>query len=355
MQLSDKDIYKALKMGDIIFLGTNEKYPFLPERQIQASTVDLRLGNRILKFSEHLSFLDFAIHDPADFMEEIFLKDGEPIVILPHQIVFAQTYEQVYIDKKFAGRIEGRSRTARAGIAVHCTGSNMNPGFRGSIALQIMNCNNFTVSMYPYMDICQIMFYQLTAEPLIPFGFFDEPYQNEKYPAPSNLTAKSTVLKDEGSSIMRARAQLLLEEYLKKLDIENHSLECNPVDTKILLQNYFERIDSFQMGDHYDAENVGIQGGHAGKYAKVEQDIHNIATKGDIESVIIAELTILNECINDSAILSKIENSICEIKNGNWEKALKYIRSGGTELYNLAYMNHCFIIAGYLMANIELK
>ncbi len=364
MQLCDKDIYKALSKGDIVFLGTNEKYPFLPERQVQASTVDLRLGNRFMKFDENVKILDLAIHKASDFMKTYVLEDEEPFLIEPNQIVFAHIYEQVYINTMYAGRIEGRSRTARVGISIHCTGSNMNPGFRGCVAIQIKNNNHFPIVIYPYMDICQMMFYQLTDSPLLPFGFFDEPYQDEEYPAPSILTSKSSVICDD-NSVIRKRAQILLEQYNKMIDNDLKSPKDKLSNISVYMGDYIENIENVlketKMGDTYKAKQVGVQGNKAGKYAKIDQKYDNMNNDEKLEKI-MNEINELKKYLRGNEqtdegdiILGNLANASIQIKKNNINSAFQFIKKGGKELYDVAKSIGCIMIAEYLNGTLGLK
>lgn len=58
MQLCDKQIYEALAKGDLLFVGANSKYPFKKDIQVQPASVDLRLGNRIMKFKNDIKSFD---------------------------------------------------------------------------------------------------------------------------------------------------------------------------------------------------------------------------------------------------------------------------------------------------------
>ena len=58
MQLCDKDIFDALKYGELIFLGLNKDYPFVPEKQVQPASIDLRLGNRFVRFKTDINSFD---------------------------------------------------------------------------------------------------------------------------------------------------------------------------------------------------------------------------------------------------------------------------------------------------------
>ncbi len=148
MQLCDRDIYKAIKSGEIGFVGTNEKYPFLYAEQVQPSSIDLRLGDILVRFKESVE--SFDIKDkilPDEHLNVERYKDGQPIIINPWEIVFGQIYEQMWIGDKYSARVEGRSRVARLGLAIHCTGSYINPGFCGAMPLQLINYNKFPITI----------------------------------------------------------------------------------------------------------------------------------------------------------------------------------------------------------------
>jgi deoxycytidine triphosphate deaminase len=57
VQLCDKDILRSIRDGNLLFVGANPDYPFMKE-QIQPASVDLRLGNRIIRFKEEIKSFD---------------------------------------------------------------------------------------------------------------------------------------------------------------------------------------------------------------------------------------------------------------------------------------------------------
>ena len=85
MQLCDRDIYQAIKDEDIGFVGTNEKYPFLYEKQVQPSSIDLRLGDIIVRFKDSVDSFDIKNKiSPKKHLNVEQYEDGQPIVINPH-------------------------------------------------------------------------------------------------------------------------------------------------------------------------------------------------------------------------------------------------------------------------------
>jgi dUTPase len=60
-------------------------------------------------------------------------------------------------------RVEGKSTIARAGVAVHVTAGYIDPGFRGTITLELVNQSAHMVSLRPGMPIAQLSFHTLTT------------------------------------------------------------------------------------------------------------------------------------------------------------------------------------------------
>ena len=59
--------------------------------------------------------------------------------IEPRGFVLAQTLERVALPNDLMGLVEGRSSWARVGLSVHLTAPKIDPGFNGTITLEIAN------------------------------------------------------------------------------------------------------------------------------------------------------------------------------------------------------------------------
>ena len=116
--LSDKDIKKHIKSGKIVIEPLNE-----PERQIQPSSVDLRIGNEFKSFriirKPYIDPMDKS--DIEGYMESFYIEEGEPFIIHPGEFALATTYETVELPDNLVARVEGRSSMGRLGITMHVT------------------------------------------------------------------------------------------------------------------------------------------------------------------------------------------------------------------------------------------
>jgi deoxycytidine triphosphate deaminase len=222
---SDKDIHLLLKKGELVVLGTDPAYPFIAVDQVQPCSIDLRLGNRFLRFKSGIEQFDIKdISNVSTLMEEEIIAHQERISLPPNGILFGQIYEQLRLPPKCCGYIEGRSRFARLGLSVHVTGGFINPEFEGAMPLQIVNNNSFPIVIYPYITICQLLLYELSTVPLIPYPRrSNNPYHRESKASPSIIGQDHAIASGAQflPNLNREIECRLLENYLDELSLND--------------------------------------------------------------------------------------------------------------------------------------
>lgn len=187
MILSDRDIKAAIEAGRI-HVDTSAPEMF---RHIHASSMDFRLGN-VFKVYEHSRYALLDPKNPETFaknMRVITVPDGEPFIVQPGEFILGVTQETLTLGDDLVARVEGRSSLGRLGIIVHSTAGFVDPGFSGTITLEISNLNRLPVALYPGMRICQIAFEQMTSAAETPYNKkpFSK-YQGQVLPEESRLT-----------------------------------------------------------------------------------------------------------------------------------------------------------------------
>ena len=177
MILSDKDIREAIDSERIKVTSDSET-----PNHIHASSMDLRLGNHF-KLYEHSKF---AILDPKqpesfkDNMRSIEISDGEPFIVQPGEFVLGVTQETTTLPDDLVARVEGRSSLGRLGIIIHSTAGFVDPGFSGTITLEISNLNRLPVALYAGMRVCQLAFEVMTSAAQTPYNAKpNSKYQNQ--------------------------------------------------------------------------------------------------------------------------------------------------------------------------------
>lgn len=140
--------------------------PFLDaETQIGSCSLDIRLGNEFIVARTTL----LSKIDPADFdlnvdriqlQSKIYIPFGKPFVLHPGQFILGSTLEYFKLPNDIMGLLIGRSSWGRLGLAI-ATPNKINPGFAGSLTLQISNLGNIPVQLYPCARLGQIIFYKI--------------------------------------------------------------------------------------------------------------------------------------------------------------------------------------------------
>jgi dCTP deaminase len=143
------------------------------DAMVQPASVDLRLGGSFQVFHNHrVAAID--LEDlPANLTEQVDIQDGEPFVIHPGEFVLGRTLEYVEIPDDIVARIEGKSSLGRLGLIVHATAGFVDPGFRGTLTLEITNLTRVPIKLYASRPIAQLSFMTLDAPALRPYGHAD--------------------------------------------------------------------------------------------------------------------------------------------------------------------------------------
>lgn len=296
MVYNAQEIFDALKDHSLVIEGCKNEIAF-EDTQVQAASIDLRLDNRIVRFLPDLQEIDtkFITADSsylADKMEEIYLEKDQPLVIKPHEIIFGQIYEVVALSQKMLGRIEGRSRTARLGLSVHCTASHINPGYAGIIPLQIENHNNFDIIIYPYMPICQIILYHLNSEPIIKYGTKNQ-YQNEKKAGPSVLSPVENI---EANKVYNTLVQTIKEEYYEKHKTEKSQQNNTAIDQSVYenlkktLKEKYSILSVYKSKLDESIADLEIESGMYSFISELEKCKILLLTANEVEDKMITQL-----------------------------------------------------------------
>ncbi len=172
--LSDKELRKYLNEGKIVI------DPLIDEKQIQPSSIDMRIGDEFKVFKViRKPYIDPKDQDDiASYMESMIIEEGEAFIIHPNEFALATTYEYVKVPDDLVARVEGRSSMGRLGVTMHVTAGFIDPGFEGKITLEISNIGAMPVALYPGQRVCQIVFETMTSPAEKPYG---HPDRNSKY------------------------------------------------------------------------------------------------------------------------------------------------------------------------------
>lgn len=211
--LSDAQILDAIK---------NKQVSFHPEldldRQVQPASIDLRLGSDFRTFKQGRTslisprqgfniseitelthadnFFSFILH-PGEFvlattMESVHLPSPPAEIrkerrVNDHPERLGSKARREWINVRYpslVGRVEGRSSWGRLGVVVHATAGFIDPGFEGTITLEVSHVGKIPVELCVGDYICQLTLME-TGWVQRPYG---HPSRRSKYQGQSGPT-----------------------------------------------------------------------------------------------------------------------------------------------------------------------
>ena len=179
--LSDRDIRRVLESGRVVIR------PYAPA-DLQPSSVDLHLDASFRVFrNNRYPFIDVRALQP-DVTELIRIEGDEPFILHPGEFVLGQTLEWVELPDDLVARLEGKSSLGRLGLLIHSTAGYVDPGWKGTLTLELSNVANLPIALYAGMRIGQISFFEMSSPVERPYG---SPSLGSKYQGQSEPTASA--------------------------------------------------------------------------------------------------------------------------------------------------------------------
>jgi dCTP deaminase len=172
--LSDRTIREQISAGRLVI------DPF-DDTLVQPSSVDVRVAGEFRVFHNNRRPLIDVRAPTEDLTELVAVEDGGRFILHPGEFVLASTVERVAIPDDLVARLEGKSSLGRLGLLIHSTAGYIDPGFSGTITLELSNVARLPIAIYPGMPVGQISFLQMTTP-------VDAPYRG-KYAGQRGPTA----------------------------------------------------------------------------------------------------------------------------------------------------------------------
>jgi dCTP deaminase len=179
--LSDRDIRAELESGRVVIRPYDAA-------DLQPSSVDLHLDRSFRVFrNNRYPYIDVRQVQP-DLTELLKVADDEPFVLHPGEFVLGQTLEWVELPDDLVARLEGKSSLGRLGLLIHSTAGYVDPGWKGTLTLELSNVANLPIALYAGMRIGQISFFRMSSAVERPYG---SPELGSKYQGQSEPTASA--------------------------------------------------------------------------------------------------------------------------------------------------------------------
>lgn len=160
MLLSDGGITRARTSGAL------RVEPFNPD-DVQPSSYDVHLGGELAVFVDDIGAVIDPMREQAP-MKTIFMDEYYDLA--PGRFALASTVEIVGLDATLAARVEGKSSLGRCGLSIHATAGFIDPGFSGTVTLELSNVAELPIRLRPGMPIGQLCVFTLDAPAVRPYG-----------------------------------------------------------------------------------------------------------------------------------------------------------------------------------------
>lgn len=172
------------------------------DRQIGPGSVDLRLGTEFLETPRQAS----AFIDPFDTAPQqgrlaadlrTYVPLGDPYVLHPGQFALGSTLEFVVLPPHVTGQVLSRSSWGRLGLLV-ATAVAVQPGFRGSLTLELVNAGTVPIVLRPGLRIAQLQLWSAVEAAANPYA------ASGKYRAPLGPESNRLAWEDDERRRLKA-------------------------------------------------------------------------------------------------------------------------------------------------------
>lgn len=135
---------------------------------IQPASVEMHLHRDVIR--------DVGL--PTEYHDE---HVAGAVHLRPGEFALARTKEIVGIPPHLVARVEGKSSWARRGLLVHITAGFIDPGFYGTITLELANVSARPLTLPVGCAIAQLSILELDTPPIVAYGdeSLDSHYQNQ--------------------------------------------------------------------------------------------------------------------------------------------------------------------------------
>lgn len=132
--------------------------------QIGEGSIDIRLGPDIIVSPRATGAVAFDPMDPRAFQRNVERRQqyvrrgiGDPFPLQPGEFVIARSLEYITLPRDVSAEALGRSSWGRLGLVI-ATATLIQPGFRGTITLELANVGDTPIVLEVGLSIAQLVF-----------------------------------------------------------------------------------------------------------------------------------------------------------------------------------------------------
>ncbi|HUJ11621.1 MAG TPA: dCTP deaminase [Verrucomicrobiae bacterium] len=142
--------------------------PLLSEKQIGTASIDIRLGSSIIVpkktyvESHDMTRRKSVRQVERKLYDRVRLRYHSKFILHPDELILGVTFEYICLPHDTFCSVTSRSSWGRLGLVV-ATASIVQPGFKGSLTLELANLSNSPVTLYPGLLVGQLVFYDIAG------------------------------------------------------------------------------------------------------------------------------------------------------------------------------------------------
>lgn len=155
--LSSTDIQQTLNDGSLVITPYHEGLQ-------QPASVDLEIAQDVREVVGCNKIIDAS--EPAPYTIAVPWPQRANLVIPPDALYLIRTEQFIELPLGIAAKVEGKSSLGRLGLAVHITAGFVDPGFRGTLTLEVKNLSPNYIRLRPLQRVAQICFFTLDSMPI---------------------------------------------------------------------------------------------------------------------------------------------------------------------------------------------
>ena len=119
-----------------------------------------------------------TIIDPLEPSNDIYVDmEGDSVIIPPNSYLLGETVEHFNVPDNIAVLAVGKSTWARLGVILNVTP--IEPGFKGTVVIELANTTTLPVRVHAGMGIGQFVFHELDRPCEVSYGDRGGKYQNQ--------------------------------------------------------------------------------------------------------------------------------------------------------------------------------
>jgi dCTP deaminase len=136
----------------------------LSREQIGPASIDLHLGDELRVPEPRRNGPLHLAEDHEPDLDSRVVRVSDFYVLDPGATVHGVTRERLCLPPNLCGWLEGRSKIARVGLAVHVTSGFVHPGVSNHQVLEMTNVSAVPLAIHPGLRICQVVLERTEGE-----------------------------------------------------------------------------------------------------------------------------------------------------------------------------------------------